>query len=112
MVRLLTALETIQVSECDSLKEIVHLENASEIEPLEFPELRSLVLQSLYQFIGFDPTSATEGAKILFHGKVCSKLSCNFSLLHFNSIYILLVKTKMEGASQLVFFKKDLFSLA
>ncbi|TKY49668.1 disease resistance protein [Spatholobus suberectus] len=74
MVKLLTVLETIEVSECNSLKEVVPMEtqsNNNEIEPLNFPELRSLTLQSLYEFIGFYPISSAEGeTRKLFHEKV------------------------------------------
>ncbi|KAJ1392589.1 P-loop containing nucleoside triphosphate hydrolase [Sesbania bispinosa] len=75
VARLLTVLETIEVSECKALTEIVSMEEeeqsgTNEAEHL-FPELRSLTLQSLSEFIGLYPISSTEGeATILFDGKV------------------------------------------
>ncbi|TKY63844.1 disease resistance protein RPS2 [Spatholobus suberectus] len=73
VVRLLTVLETIEVSECNSLKEIVPVEtqsNTSEIKLLKLPELRSLKLQSLSEFIGFYPIPSREREeKELFHEK-------------------------------------------
>ncbi|XP_061370921.1 putative disease resistance protein At4g19050 [Gastrolobium bilobum] len=68
VVRLLTILETIEVSQCKSLKEIVHASSPSEIEFPKFPELRSLTLKSLSELIGF--FSRGETKKILFHEKV------------------------------------------
>ncbi|TKY65522.1 disease resistance protein [Spatholobus suberectus] len=56
MVRLLTMLETIEVSDCDSLKEIVSVERESytvsdvHADKIEFPQLRFLTLQSLPAF--------------------------------------------------------------
>jgi Leucine-rich repeat (LRR) protein len=86
VVRLLTVLETIEVSECYALREIVEVEthnNTSEIEVLEvleLAELRSLTLQSFSdQFVGFYPISSTIGErKTLFNEKVCLKISCKF----------------------------------
>ncbi|KAL1329621.1 hypothetical protein HN51_046745 [Arachis hypogaea] len=69
LVGFLTALETIEVSECSSLKEIVHVENTSQIGTLGFPELRHLSLRSLVEFVGFDPI-LLEDSRILFHGRV------------------------------------------
>ncbi|TKY63847.1 Disease resistance protein [Spatholobus suberectus] len=72
VVRLLTVLETIEVSECNSLEEIVPVErqsNTNEIKLLMFPKLRCLKLRSLSKFIGFY-SSIEEKAKELFHEKV------------------------------------------
>ncbi|KAJ1392591.1 P-loop containing nucleoside triphosphate hydrolase [Sesbania bispinosa] len=68
---LLTVLETIEVSECNALMEIVSMdeEEQSDISKATslFPELRSLTLQSLSKFIRLYPISSTEGeAAILF----------------------------------------------
>ncbi|XLR10142.1 uncharacterized protein LOC107624887 isoform X2 [Arachis ipaensis] len=69
MVKLLVVLETIEVSECNSLKEIVCVEkNAS--ENLVFQELRTLTLKSLPEFHGFYRISSTEQHKILFDQQV------------------------------------------
>ncbi|MED6204277.1 hypothetical protein PIB30_007748 [Stylosanthes scabra] len=73
MVKLLVALETIEVSECNSLKEIVCVEtqdtnNAS--NRLEFQELRTLTLKSLPEFHGFCRISSTAQQKILFNEQV------------------------------------------
>ncbi|QHO22922.1 Disease resistance protein [Arachis hypogaea] len=64
----LTALETIQASDCDSLKVIV----PDESEMLKLPKLHNLTLQSLKSFSGFYPisTTTTTSTKILFHEKV------------------------------------------
>ncbi|MED6209946.1 hypothetical protein PIB30_059509 [Stylosanthes scabra] len=80
MLKLLTALETIQASDCDSLEEIIVVrpeeivveitDGNSNNERLQLPELRTLTLQSLPKFIGFDPKPPTEDIKILFHKKV------------------------------------------
>jgi Leucine-rich repeat (LRR) protein len=76
LVSHLTLLETIEVSKCDGLKEIVEVEtqsNTKDIE-VEFPELRSLVLHSLSdKFIGFYPEEPRT-TKSLFNEKVCLKL--------------------------------------
>ncbi|KAJ1392582.1 P-loop containing nucleoside triphosphate hydrolase [Sesbania bispinosa] len=73
-VRLQDVLETIEVSECNSLEKIVPVEtqsNTNEIELLTFPKLHSLTLRSLSEFIGFYPMSSTEGeTRELFHEKV------------------------------------------
>nr|KYP54339.1 Disease resistance protein At4g27190 family [Cajanus cajan] len=53
MIKHLSALETIEVYECNSLKEVVTLEMQSIEDEINFPELRSLTLQSLSEFIGF-----------------------------------------------------------
>ncbi|XP_015948352.3 uncharacterized protein LOC107473323 isoform X1 [Arachis duranensis] len=66
----LEALETIQVSDCDSLKEIVPVERPDESEMLKLLKLHTLTLQSLKDFIGFYPISTTDSTKILFHEKV------------------------------------------
>ncbi|ESW06964.1 hypothetical protein PHAVU_010G091200 [Phaseolus vulgaris] len=74
VVRLLKVLETIEVSECNSLKEIIDVglqSNPEKIELLTLPELRYLKLQSLSEFIGFDAIPPIEGEKTkLFHEKV------------------------------------------
>ncbi|MED6116402.1 hypothetical protein PIB30_100027, partial [Stylosanthes scabra] len=68
LVRFLTSLETIQVSECSSLKDIVHEEDTtSQSGSLVFPELRHLSLRSLVEFVGFDPILLEEDTRILFH---------------------------------------------
>ncbi|XP_027907853.1 uncharacterized protein LOC114167100 isoform X3 [Vigna unguiculata] len=51
-IKLLSALEAVEVSECDTLKEIVTSE-AENREQIIFPELRSVTLQSLSELIGF-----------------------------------------------------------
>ncbi|KAI4353813.1 hypothetical protein L6164_002739 [Bauhinia variegata] len=62
MVRLLTKLETIEVSDCNALKEIVDKQRQGnteievgdyEVDKVEFPELRHLTLQGLFQLTGF-----------------------------------------------------------
>uniref|UniRef100_A0A0R0FCI4 AAA+ ATPase domain-containing protein n=1 Tax=Glycine max TaxID=3847 RepID=A0A0R0FCI4_SOYBN len=53
MVRLLTLLETIEVCDCDSLKEIVSVERQTHTindDKIEFPQLRLLTLKSLPAF--------------------------------------------------------------
>ncbi|KAK7274598.1 hypothetical protein RIF29_15694 [Crotalaria pallida] len=68
VVKRLSHLETIEVSECNSLLNIVSVEepsNANESEVV-FSRLRVLTLQSLSKFTGFYPTSSGE----LFHKKV------------------------------------------
>ncbi|XP_052113042.1 uncharacterized protein LOC107473399 isoform X3 [Arachis duranensis] len=73
IARLLIALERIEISECNSLEEIVVREtnNHNETEPtLKFLQLRSLKLQSLSKFIGFYPISSEEDTRSLFHGKI------------------------------------------
>nr|KYP76985.1 putative disease resistance protein At4g27220 [Cajanus cajan] len=83
MIKHFSALETIEVSKCNSLKEIVTLEGDSNRDEIKFPELRSLALQSLSEFIGFyimDGASIGEQVQNrkpneLFDKKVCSKLS-------------------------------------
>ncbi|WVZ06542.1 hypothetical protein V8G54_019888 [Vigna mungo] len=53
MVRLLTLLETIEVCDCDSLKEIVSKESQTHIisdDKIEFPQLRILTLKYLPKF--------------------------------------------------------------
>ncbi|MED6125072.1 hypothetical protein PIB30_065080 [Stylosanthes scabra] len=72
MVKFLTALETIEISECNSLEEIVVSEtnNQNETEPTKFLKLRSLTLQSLSKFIGFYPISFEEDTRSLFHSKI------------------------------------------
>ncbi|XP_061340164.1 probable disease resistance protein At4g27220 [Gastrolobium bilobum] len=84
MVKLLTVLETIEVSECNSLKAIVPGGTQSDSKEIEFPKLRSLMLQSLPGFDGFYPISSIEETKELFHKMVRLKLSYRYIyLLHF-----------------------------
>ncbi|KAK7292588.1 hypothetical protein RJT34_15439 [Clitoria ternatea] len=71
LVEHLTSLEIIEVSECNSLKKIVYVENESNSNEIKFHELRSLTLESLSDLIGFsseaeEPTQAIT----LFGGKV------------------------------------------
>ncbi|XP_045802095.1 uncharacterized protein LOC123895675 isoform X1 [Trifolium pratense] len=77
VVSLLTVLETIEVSECNTLMAIVASEtesNSNERGVLNFPELRTLTLMSLPELIGFYPISSEgeDGAKAteLFDEKV------------------------------------------
>ncbi|MED6217388.1 hypothetical protein PIB30_017234 [Stylosanthes scabra] len=71
MLELLTALETIQAFDCDSLKEIVPVESTDdESKTHKLPKLHTLTLQYLPEFCGFDPTSTTQGSKTLFQKKV------------------------------------------
>ncbi|XP_027905952.1 uncharacterized protein LOC114165560 [Vigna unguiculata] len=74
VVGLLKVLETIEVSECNSLKEIINVgppNNFENIELLMLPELRYLKLQSLSEFIGLDAIPHIEGEeRKLFHEKV------------------------------------------
>ncbi|KAJ1426838.1 P-loop containing nucleoside triphosphate hydrolase [Sesbania bispinosa] len=57
MLKLLTMLETIEVCNCDSLKEIVFVERQTHVinnvkdDKIEFPQLRYLTLQSLPAFM-------------------------------------------------------------
>ncbi|KAG4922369.1 hypothetical protein JHK86_051182 [Glycine max] len=56
MVRLLALLETIEVCDCDSLKEIVSVERQTHTindDKIEFPQLRLLTLKSLPSFASF-----------------------------------------------------------
>ncbi|KAL2335897.1 hypothetical protein Fmac_010343 [Flemingia macrophylla] len=62
MLQNLSVLETIEVSECNSLKDIVTLENIG--DQIKFPELRSLRLQSLSEFIGFYSFGASIGEQV------------------------------------------------
>ncbi|XP_061355905.1 uncharacterized protein LOC133300390 [Gastrolobium bilobum] len=85
VARLLTVLETIEVSECDSLKEIVLVVEELRLEHFVFPELRSLTLQSLPKCIGF---SSIEGkTKELFNkeGNIFPSLK-NFKLSGMRSL--------------------------
>ncbi|XLR53173.1 hypothetical protein HN51_021399 [Arachis hypogaea] len=74
MVKLLVALQTIEVSECNSLKEIVFAEDnaqdANASKSLELQELRTLTLKSLPEFHGFCSNSSTEQQKVLFNKQV------------------------------------------
>jgi hypothetical protein len=100
VISLLTVLETIEVSECNALKEIVALEvqsNPTEIKLMKFPELRSLILINLPGLIGFNHIPSTgRKATELFHEKVCLKLWYRvIYLLHLKlSLRILFFKTK------------------
>lgn len=53
MVGFFACLETIDVSECDSLKEIVVKEGQANFNKIQFHKLRSLTLQSLPSFTSF-----------------------------------------------------------
>ncbi|KAL2337369.1 hypothetical protein Fmac_011815 [Flemingia macrophylla] len=64
MIENFSKLETIEVSECNSLKEIVTLEMQNIQDQIKFPELRSLTLQSLSEFIGFYANCATTGEQV------------------------------------------------
>jgi len=82
MVGLLKVLETIEVSECSSLKEVIYvgppINPEKTVIPM-LPELRYLKLHSLSKFIGFDATPYIEGEeRKLFHEKVRLKLSFKF----------------------------------
>ena len=85
MVGLLKFLETIEVSECGSLKEIINMGpsiNPEKTELVMLPELRYLKLHSLSEFNGFDVIPQIEGEeRKLFHEKVCLKLSSKFLYL-------------------------------
>ncbi|KAJ1392580.1 P-loop containing nucleoside triphosphate hydrolase [Sesbania bispinosa] len=74
VVCLLIVLETIEVSECNALEKIVPLHEVNgKSKLLEFPELRSLTLQTLPEFIGLYPTSSTGGENAeLFDEKVAA----------------------------------------
>ena len=79
VVRHLKVLETIEVSECNSLKEIIDVgpqSNPEKTEVLTLPELRYLKLQYLSELIGFDAIPPIEGEeRNLFHEKVLLNLS-------------------------------------
>ncbi|RYR24638.1 hypothetical protein Ahy_B02g058149 [Arachis hypogaea] len=73
MVKLLVALQTIEVSECNSLKEIVFAEDpqdANASKSLKFQELRTLTLKSLPEFHGFCSISSTAQQKVLLDEQV------------------------------------------
>ncbi|XP_068479201.1 uncharacterized protein [Phaseolus vulgaris] len=75
VVNLLTVLETIEVSECNSLKEIVSVEDSqsnTQESKLVLPKLLYLKLQSLSQFGEFYPipSSTVRAEKELFNKKV------------------------------------------
>nr|KYP76992.1 Disease resistance protein At4g27190 [Cajanus cajan] len=77
MIKHVSALETIEVSECNSLKVIVTMERQDIKDQITFPELRSLKLQSLSEFIGFYNLGESTGEQVqnrepseLFHEKV------------------------------------------
>ncbi|XP_027188441.2 uncharacterized protein [Cicer arietinum] len=53
MVKFFASLETIDVSECDSLEEIVVMEGQGDFNKVDFPKLRSLTLQTLPSFTSF-----------------------------------------------------------
>jgi len=85
VVGLLKVIETIEVSECNSLKEVIDVEpqnDPDKTELLMLPELRYLKLQSLSEFIGFDAIPHREGQeRKLFHEKVHLKLPSKFLYL-------------------------------
>ncbi|MED6159708.1 hypothetical protein PIB30_044712 [Stylosanthes scabra] len=92
MLELLTSLETIQASDCDSLEKIVHVESTDASKTLMLPKMRTLKLQSLPEFSGFAAiTLPPEGIvpKILFHEKVeVSKLErLELSWIQINQIW-------------------------
>ncbi|KAL2337372.1 hypothetical protein Fmac_011818 [Flemingia macrophylla] len=64
MIKHFSALETVEVSKCNSLKEIVTLEGGSNRDEIKFPELRSLTLQCLSEFIGFCGYGASIGEQV------------------------------------------------
>ncbi|XP_052724019.1 putative disease resistance protein At4g19050 [Vigna angularis] len=104
MVGLLKVLETIEVSECSSLKEIINVGppiNLENTELLMLPELRYLKLQSLSEFIGFDAIpSIHEGERKLFHEKVgVSKLE----RLELSSIQIDVIWSVNQSSERLSF---------
>ncbi|XLS80925.1 hypothetical protein HN51_046756 [Arachis hypogaea] len=73
MVKLLVALQTIEILECNSLKEIVFVEDTQDSntsKPLKFQELRTLTLKSLPEFHGFCSISSTAQQKVLFDEQV------------------------------------------
>ncbi|XP_057742175.1 uncharacterized protein LOC130960738 [Arachis stenosperma] len=72
-VKHLVALQTIEVSECNSLKEIVFAEDpqdANASKSLKFQELRTLTLKSLPEFHGFCSISSTAQQKVLLDEQV------------------------------------------
>ncbi|XP_072064257.1 uncharacterized protein [Arachis hypogaea] len=78
MVKLLVALQTIEVSECNSLKEIVFAEDpqdANASKSLKFQELRTLTLKSLPEFHGFCSISSTAQQKVLLDEQTLQSLS-------------------------------------
>ncbi|XLR10161.1 hypothetical protein S83_038099 [Arachis hypogaea] len=90
MVQKLAALETIEISECYSLEKIVDMETNNEKEPLpKFSKLRSLTLQSLSKFTGFDPVASDGDTRSLFHHKIeVPKLErMELSVLQINHIW-------------------------
>ncbi|RYR24644.1 hypothetical protein HN51_046753 [Arachis hypogaea] len=73
MVKHLVALQTIEILECNSLKEIVFAEDTQDSntsKPLKFQELRTLTLKSLPEFHGFCSISSTAQQKVLFDEQV------------------------------------------
>ncbi|XLR53184.1 hypothetical protein S83_003856 [Arachis hypogaea] len=90
MVQQLAALETIEISECYSLEKIVDMETNNEKETLpKFSKLRSLTLQSLSMFTGFDPVASDGDTRSLFHHKIeVPKLErMELSVLQINHIW-------------------------
>ncbi|XP_027906484.1 uncharacterized protein LOC114166030 [Vigna unguiculata] len=106
MVILLKFLETIEVSECNSLKEIIDMgpqSNPEKTELLMLPELRHLKLQSLCEFVGFDAIPQTGGEeRKLFHEKVrVSKLE----RLELSSIQIDVIWSVIDQSSKRLSFE-------
>ncbi|XP_057740336.1 uncharacterized protein LOC130957496 isoform X1 [Arachis stenosperma] len=90
MVQQLASLETIDISECYSLEKIVDMETYIEKKPLpKFSKLRSLTLQSLSKFTGFDPIASDGNTISLFHHKIeVPKLErMELSVLQINHIW-------------------------
>ncbi|KAK7382136.1 hypothetical protein VNO80_00855 [Phaseolus coccineus] len=72
-IKHLSALESIEVSECNTLKEIVTSEVENRGGQIRFPELRSLTLKSLSELIGFYTNGASPEEQVsneLFDEKV------------------------------------------
>jgi len=80
MVRLLTVLETIEVCDCDSLKEIVSKErqtqNVSD-DKIEFPQLRHLTLKSLPTFTCLYTVDEMLGSVPLLQGQILQHETTN-----------------------------------
>ncbi|XP_020219708.1 LOW QUALITY PROTEIN: probable disease resistance protein At4g27220 [Cajanus cajan] len=88
MVKLLSSLETIDVSNCDSIKEIVEIHVNS--DKVEFLKLRSLTLQSLppsftsfYSRVMGDITDPLFGERV----KISNLESLNLSSIHVHTIW-------------------------
>ncbi|MED6204285.1 hypothetical protein PIB30_007756 [Stylosanthes scabra] len=109
MVEFLSALETIEISECNSLEEIVVSEtnNHDETEPrdkptVKFLELRSLTLKCLSKFIGFYPIASEGDTETLFHHKIeVPKLErVELSMLKIKHIWSEQIWTNSQSADQ------------